>query len=143
MLNLSNVQAQSDILPAGQYMAVVTGAEIKKTNSGTGEYIQVELTISSQAHTGRKVWDNFNIKNDNQKAVDIGLSKLKAMALAIGFTETEMTNFKPEMLANKEVGIKTKIKADPTWGDKAEVASYVKASALPAHAAVSKDSIPF
>lgn len=143
MLNLTDVQVPNSILPAGSYTAVVTGVETKNTKSGDGQYIQVEFTISSHGNEGRKIWDNFNIKNANQKAVDIGLGKLKSMALAMGFTEAALSKFDPSQLANKEVGLKTKVKLDPAYGDKAEVASYTAIKNLPTHSQIKESDIGF
>ncbi len=142
-MDLTTVKEQDSNIPAGTYAAVVTGAETKTTSSGTGEYIKVEFSIASVGFVNRKIWTNFNIKNENEKAVAIGMSQLKSLALAIGFSEAEQKNFTPQMLAGKEVGIKTKIKTDPTYGDKAEIASYIALSKLPAHATVKDSDIAF
>ncbi len=141
-MDLSNVQTPNSILPAGQYMAVITGIETKASKTG-GEYVQVEFTTSSQGFEGRKIWDNFNTKNDNAKAVEIGLGKLKQLALAIGFSQESLKNFEVTQLANKEVAFKSKIKNDPNYGEKAEIASYMEIKKLPAHSATKTTDIPF
>lgn len=130
-----------DVLPQGTYAALVTGVEKKSTKSGTGEYYQVEFTITTQGATGRKVWDNFNTKNDNSQAVAIGLSKLKSLAIAAGITESQLSSFDPTMLANKEVKVLTTIKKDDTYGDKAEIKKY--SSLTEKDKSTITDNIPF
>lgn len=123
MLDLSQVKTSETLTP-GSYAALVTGIEKKTTKSGTGEYYQIEFTVTTQGATGRKIWDNFNTKNENQQAVNIGLAKLKSLALAAGITEAQLTKFDPTMLGNKEVKITTTVKKDDTYGDKAEIKKY-------------------
>lgn len=138
--DLTKVQV-NDVLPAGSYAALVTSIDKKQTKSGTGEYYQVELTVTTQGANGRKIWDNFNTKNDNQTAVQIGLAKLKSLAIASGIPETKLSSFDPTMLANKEVKITTTIKKDDTYGDKAEIKKY--SSLTDIDKSTITDNIPF
>lgn len=73
-------------LPKGIYEALVTASEVKTTKSGTGKYLQVEFTIFEEEYAGRKVWANFNIQNDSEKAQKIGLGQLSALCKACGKT---------------------------------------------------------
>lgn len=140
MLDLSQVKTNETLTP-GSYAALVTGIEKKSTKNGTGEYYQVEFTITTQGATGRKIWDNFNTKNDNQQAVNIGLAKLKSLAISTGISESQLTKFDPTMLSNKEVKITTVIKKDDTYGDKAEIKKY--ASLTTTDKAALTSEIPF
>jgi hypothetical protein len=71
-----------DLLPAGWYAATITGAESRDTKSGTGKYLRVEFTLADPA--GRKVWSNYNVKNDNPAAESIGRQQLAEVCRAIG-----------------------------------------------------------
>ena len=71
-----------DLLPAGWYAATITGAESRDTKSGTGKYLRVEFTLADPA--GRKVWSNYNVKNDNPAAESIGRQQLAEVVRAIG-----------------------------------------------------------
>ena len=71
-----------DLLPAGWYAATITGAESRDTKSGTGKYLRIEFTLADPA--GRKVWSNYNIKNDNPAAESIGRQQLAEVVRAIG-----------------------------------------------------------
>ena len=71
-----------DLLPAGWYAATITGAESRDTKSGTGKYLRIEFTLADPA--GRKVWSNYNVKNDNPAAESIGRQQLAEVVRAIG-----------------------------------------------------------
>lgn len=81
-LDLSDVKKsdaptqERTLLPEGKYEVSVTGAQVKSTKAGTGQYISMELTVQDKDHKGRKVWHNFNIKNPSEKAVEIGKQQL-------------------------------------------------------------------
>ena len=71
-----------DLLPAGWYAATITGAESRDTKSGTGKYLRIEFTLADPQ--GRKVWSNYNVKNDNPAAESIGRQQLAEVVRAIG-----------------------------------------------------------
>jgi hypothetical protein len=71
-----------ELLPAGWYAATITGAESRDTKSGTGKYLRIEFTLADPA--GRKVWSNYNVKNDNPAAESIGRQQLAEVVRAIG-----------------------------------------------------------
>lgn len=127
MFDLSNIKTNAnETLPEGKYVVNVTNSEIKDTQNGNGKYIKVELTISSGEHKGRKLWQNFNVQNKNDKAVSIGLSQLKSMLVAANFPTPDKLNSIAD-LNGLTVGIKTKIKKDEQYGDKAEVHYFIEA----------------
>ena len=49
-----------DLLPAGQYMAVVSKSEVKTNSKGDGQYIKAELSIIDGPFKNRKVWHNLS-----------------------------------------------------------------------------------
>lgn len=71
-----------ELLPAGWYTATITGAEVRQTKTGTGSYLRVEFTVSDPA--GRKVWSNFNVRNQNSAAETIGRQQLAELLRAVG-----------------------------------------------------------
>lgn len=73
-----------DPLPAGWYTAAITGAELKPTKDGNGQYIKVRYDITGPAHQGRVVFGNLNIKNPSAKAEEIGRQQLGEIMRAIG-----------------------------------------------------------
>ena len=59
-------------LPAGDYTVTISDATLQDTKSGTGTYIKMKLTVTGPTHEGRVLFSNLNIKNDSQKAEEIG-----------------------------------------------------------------------
>ena len=82
-----NVEAQSfEPIPAGEYILQVTSAELKQTKSGTGLMVNVCFDIIGPEYQGRKIFQNYNIRNDNTVAENIGKQQLKALTVAAGIT---------------------------------------------------------
>lgn len=74
-------------LPSGEYLMAVTESEMKETKGGTGQYLQMSLTVLNaavQEHLGRKVFVRLNLINANQTAVDIAQRELSAICHAVG-----------------------------------------------------------
>jgi predicted adenine nucleotide alpha hydrolase (AANH) superfamily ATPase len=78
-LDLSDV-TESGVASPGDYLVTCQSAEVKQTNSGTGEYIKVMF----EAENGQKFFHMFNMKNENKKAVEIGLGQLKTFVRVSG-----------------------------------------------------------
>jgi len=76
-----------DPLPAGKYLAAVTGTEMKATKDGRGSYLNVELTILDGPHKDRKVWDRLCLNHPNAQTVKIAQGNLSALCRAVGVME--------------------------------------------------------
>lgn len=108
-------------VPAGTYLARITEAEIKETKNGTGSYIKLRWDIAGPTHEGRVVFDNINIKNDSQKAEEIGLSQLRSLLVALGLARVSDT----DELLNGVAQIKVAIgKAQEGYEPSNEVRTY-------------------
>jgi hypothetical protein len=81
-----------DPLPPGWYDANITGAELKNTKAGNGQYIAVRYDITGPTHQGRVVFGNLNIKNPNPKAEEIGRQQLGEIMRAIGLAKVTDTD---------------------------------------------------
>lgn len=120
-----------ETIPDGKYTAACTDAVLKDSKSG-GEYIQCTFKIQHGEHEGRKVFQNFNTKNSNEKAVEIGQQQLKSFlenSTYAGDFKFGSVNEVPVALCGLVVGIKTKTKRDEQYGDKAEVSYFFKPEA--------------
>jgi hypothetical protein len=129
-----------DLIPAGWYAATVTGAESRDTKSGTGKYLRIEFTLADPA--GRKVWSNYNVKNDNAAAETIGRQQLAEVVRAIGKKTIRDT----DELLGCVLSIKVKIR-DAANGYEASnevaAAKAIEGSAPPKAAAPAKASPPW
>lgn len=75
-----------DPLPAGWYDVNITGAELKDTKDGTGNYINVKYSVTGPTHQGRVVFGMLNLKNKNPKAEEIGRQQLGELMRACGIS---------------------------------------------------------
>lgn len=107
-------------LPAGWYSATISGAEVKETKAGTGEYIAVKYSITGPTHEGRVIFGNLNIKNQNPKAEEIGRQQLGEIMRAIGLARVTDT----DQLIGGNLVIKLDVKADEKYGDRNEVKGF-------------------
>ena len=124
-------------LPAGWYTASITGADIKNTKAGTGQYIAVKYTITGPSFQGRIVFGNLNIKNPNVKAEEIGRQQLGEIMRAIGLAKVTDT----DQLIGGNISIKLDVKRSEEYGDSNEVKGFKAiaggASAMPTASAPS------
>jgi hypothetical protein len=123
-----------EVLPAGWYTASITGAEVKATKSGTGQYLRVEYTISGPSGAGRKVWSNYNVRNENPKAESIGREQLAELCRCVGLARVNDT----DQLLGANVSVKLKVReASNGYEAQNEVQGHksLEGSATPAPAA--------
>ena len=91
MANLNNFDARTvdpttvfEPIPAGRYLAAVTGSEMKSTKNGNGSYLELEFVVLEGEFKGRKLWARLNLDNPNATAVQIARSELSALCRAAG-----------------------------------------------------------
>lgn len=73
-----------DICPTGDYLAEVVKTEMKPTNAGDGEYLQLTFKIIEGTQKGSVVFCNLNLINPNEMAVKIANGQLKKLINAVG-----------------------------------------------------------
>ena len=93
-------------IPAGWYTATVTGAELKDTKAGDGQYINVQYTVLGPEYQGRVIFGLINIRNASTKAQEIGLSNLNSLMAAIGLEKVQDT----DQLIGHDCQVKVKIR---------------------------------
>jgi hypothetical protein len=139
MIDLTGVKLESELLEPGEYVVVAEDAEIKSTKSGDGEYINVRFKVAEGPRAGKVVYQMFNIKNPNAKAVTIGMQQLKSFMLAAGFDSFVIKNVTDLCGAKAIAKVKTKI---DEYGEKNVIAGFKEYKASAAAIAAAKD-IPF
>lgn len=107
-------------LPAGWYSATISGAEVKETKAGTGEYIAIKYSITGPTHQGRVIFGNLNIKNANPKAEEIGRQQLGDIMRAIGLARVTDT----DQLIGGSLVIKLDVRDDDKYGERNEVKGF-------------------
>lgn len=138
-LDLSEVKVESNFkaIPAGTYTVILDDCEVKQTKSGTGEYINCKFKIIGGEYDDKILYHMFNIKNENQEAVKIGLSQLRTFMECAGIKDLKLKSV-VELVGYKAMAT-VKNKTD-SYGEKA-VISYFKP--FDADNTVTKGAVPF
>ena len=97
-----------EALPQGNYNVGIKEVELKDTKAGTGKYVSVMLEIIEGEYKGRKLWDNWNIKNPSEKAQEIGLGRMKRVYKLAGLGE--LKDNEPTTLCGKSFCVYVTIK---------------------------------
>ena len=107
--NAEEVEPSSsyDPIPAGWYQAIISNSEMKATRDGYGEYLSLTLQIIEGQYENRLVFARLNLKNANDKAVDIARKDLAALCRAVGVMSPQSS----EELHDIPLMIKVKIRA--------------------------------
>jgi len=111
--NAEEVEPSSsfDPIPAGWYKAIVSNSEMKPTRDGYGEYLSLTLQIIEGQYENRLVFARLNLKNANDKAVDIARKDLAAICRAVGVMSPQAS----EQL--HDIPLMIKIKIRPAQGE--------------------------
>ena len=75
--------APRDLIPPGEYDAVIVSSEMKTTKDGTGAYLDLSLSIINGTYQNRQLFDKLNLKNKNNEAVRIAKGTLSAICRAV------------------------------------------------------------
>lgn len=117
----NNVPPSSfDVLPAGEYEAVIVSSEMKTTQAGTGEYLKLQLQVLNGEHQNRVLFDNLNIKNPSPKAQEIARGTLSAICRAVGVMEPKDSS----ELHNKPLRVKVAVEKSAEYGEQNRVKAY-------------------
>ena len=73
-----------DVLPAGNYLALISSSEMKPTKAGDGQYLNLTFQIIEGQFQNRLLWHRLNLVNPNQTAVNIASAELAAICKAVG-----------------------------------------------------------
>lgn len=84
-------QNEYEPIPAGTYNAMIMESEIKDSSTG-GQYVQLRIEITGPTQAGRSVFERLNIRNQNEKAVQIALQTLGSICKAVGLNSVSDTN---------------------------------------------------
>jgi hypothetical protein len=75
--------SEFEALPAGEYRAVISDSERKKTKDGESELLQVKLQIIEGPFKNRTIIDRFNLWNKNPAATTIAQQQFKKVCEAV------------------------------------------------------------
>ena len=72
-----------DVIPAGEYNAICSKTEVKKTKDEKGKFISATFQIFDGEFDGRLVFQNITLSNPSDKATEIGKRELSSFCRAI------------------------------------------------------------
>lgn len=128
-VDTQDTQEGFDIIPAGEYIAVIESSDLVPTKAGTGEILKLTYQIIDGPQKGKKLFNNLNLKNPNQQAVQIATRSLNSIGVAVGVTDIKDSS----QLHNIPMKIDVMVKDDATYG---------KQNNIKKHIPMNKDSEP-
>lgn len=103
----NHVPTSFDPLPSAWYdVMMVEGKETPVKNKADCTYYAAIFEVISGKFKGRKLFHNFNFKNDNPKAVEIAYDQLGTICHAVGVLKPQVM----DQLFNKPMQAKVKLK---------------------------------
>ena len=78
------ISSDFELIPSGDYPAIIEDSEMKENRAGTGSYLSLEFTLMGDSYAGRKLWAILNLVHPNEKAVAFAKRDLSAICKAIG-----------------------------------------------------------
>lgn len=146
-------QPSHDVLPAGNYEAVIIESAVNANKAGTGHYLALTFEVINGEHTGRRLWVRLNIDHPNAAAVQMAQQDLASICRACGLdkvSDSEQLHDIPMIVTVKETNDRTtgEPRADikgykaiprqaPAPASSPAVSPYIAPAAAPAPAPVS------
>ena len=95
-IDFNEVHASDELLPAGEYTAIIVASGARPedpqtkegfviSKSGKGAYLPMTFEIIDGEFKGRQVRKNFNLQNANQDAVRIARQEMKQLLVALNW----------------------------------------------------------
>lgn len=76
--------AEFEVLPEGNYKAIITASEMVATKNGRGMFLEITFQVIDGEYKGRNLWARLNLQNQNETAVKIAQSELSSICRAVG-----------------------------------------------------------
>jgi hypothetical protein len=127
-------------IPAGKYKCVITGSGEQPTKAMTGTMLKLQMQVIEGPHQGQMVFDQLNVNNPSQTAMEIAQRTLSAICRATGVMmpqDSSDLHNKPLLVTvrvetSKDYGAQNKVSGYEPCGGAAQVAAAAVAAAAPA-----------
>lgn len=110
-------------MPAGWQVFQIKEAEVKATKNGNGQYIKLRMDVITGDYEGRVLFENINVRNQNEVAERIGRQQLGEIMRACGVASLSNT----DQLIGGTLMAKLAVKKDDQYGDEEGNVNVVKA----------------
>ena len=101
-----------EVVPAGDYTAIIEGSDYVPNKAGDGKILKLTYQIIDGPLKGRKIFNNLNLENKSQKAVEISQQSLNSIMKACNVPTLQDSN----QLHNIPMLISVAVKEDATYG---------------------------
>ena len=120
-----------DVIPAGEYTAIIESSDYVDNKKGTGKILKLTYQIIDGPMKDRKIFDNLSLENPSAQAVEIAKKVLNSIGVATGVGHVDDSYD----LHDIPMKIKVKIegKEEDDYGRKNRITKY---TAINAQAAV-------
>jgi hypothetical protein len=133
--DFKNVSFEGGIVADGEYNSTIEKAEWKVSKAGP-EYLNLTFKILEGNHTGKFVFNMYNLFNTNEQAKNIALQDMKRLLVAVGVDAGGMSKESlVSSILGKQILLKVGNRTDD-YGLKNIVKGYKKAT-------LSEQSLPF
>ena len=79
-------ESSFDPVPAGEYLVIIDDSDYIDNKKGTGRMLKLTYQIIEGPLKGRKLFENLNLENQSDQAVQIAKRAMNAICLATGVT---------------------------------------------------------
>ena len=107
-------------VPAGWYAVMIEEIKVKPTKSGTGYILELDLQVVDGEFNGRHMWDRITLRNQSQKAEQIGLRQFSALCRAAGVLTVKDSS----QLKDKVVMAKAKVEHQEGYEPQNKISGY-------------------
>jgi hypothetical protein len=108
------------VVPAGRYNVAITNTQLNPTRDGKGMQFVLEYTITEGPHANNRVYDRFNILNDNPTTVRIANGNLSAVCYVTGIQHVNMKDG-GIALRNARLQVDVTVRNSPEFGQQNDV----------------------
>ncbi len=112
-----------EIVPAGEYLAVIEDSDYTPNKQGTGMILKLTYQIIDGEFKGRKIFENLNLQHENQQAAQIAQRALNSICLAVGVQHVQDS----AQLHNIPMLLDVSVKEDTTYGKQNRIKKHLPA----------------
>ena len=107
-------------IPAGKYKCVITASGEQPTKAMTGTKLKLQMQVIEGPHQGQMVFDQLNVNNPSQTAMEIAQRTLSAICRATGVMMPQDSSD----LHNKPLLVTVTVETTKDFGARNKVAGF-------------------
>ena len=111
----------TDAVPEGWYTVVATKSELAHTKTSDGVILKLTFEIVEGKYSGNAIFENMNVQNPNNKAVEIALRNLSALCHAINVLDPQLPG---DSLLRIPLKIRVALIQEAGYAPKNEIKAY-------------------